>query len=179
MTPITKSVDNLVTGQPLQPRGVRRPVLLGVGGDTTVVVEVYALGCGVSLVRERPDLLGRQGAFELEPDGGFFVFDPLGAIHADGFVSSVKGDVAAVALAVQTVDQKDLAKLGHGVSHTGAPCKTAILALPQGMGKSRAAAVLVLRLGCTSIVDEWNQSQPITPGALHLTNGAVRMELPA
>lgn len=46
----------------------------------------------------------------------------------------------------------------------------AILWMPQGSGKSNAAGEVAKALGCTSVVHEWNPGQPMTPGALHLSN---------
>lgn len=160
---------NLVSGQPAQALGVGRPITGRVGGDTPIVVQVYALGRGVCLVGQRSNLPLREGAFELEAHGKIFVFDPLAADHANGFVTPVEGDIAAVALPVQAVDQKDLSKFGNG-GQLGAPFKTAILSLPQGSGKSLIAAELALALGCHTVVDEWTPRKPLTVGALHLTS---------
>ncbi|MDO8777056.1 MAG: hypothetical protein Q7K57_51780 [Burkholderiaceae bacterium] len=48
--------------------------------------------------------------------------------------------------------------------------KTVILTAPQGWGKTRNAEALQKEFGCRAVVDEWNHSQPLTSGALHLTN---------
>ena len=48
--------------------------------------------------------------------------------------------------------------------------QTAILWMPAGSGKSAAARHVADLLGCQQIVDEWDPSQIITRGALHLTN---------
>lgn len=174
------SVLDQAPGQPLQACAVSLPVGLAGGGQATVAVEVYALGRGVSLAGQGGDLLGRQGAFELEANGQRFIFDPLGAAHTHRFVSAVEGDVAPIWQMVQAVNQKDHAELGNGVSagavgHVGTPLKTAILSLPQGMGKTTMAHQVARWLGCTAIVDEWNPGLAVLPGALHLTSYALKV----
>lgn len=166
-------VNNLAPCQPLQALGVSSPVMGGVGGDASIVVEVYALGRGVALVTDGSDLLGREGTFELEANGKVFVFDPLGAAKTNGFVAPVQGHIAAIGQAVKAVDQEQLAELGCGAGQDGSPGKTAILGLPPGMGKTTIAPALAKRLGCTSVVDEWTPSLYVTPGALHVTNAAA------
>lgn len=162
---------NLVASQPAQALGVGGPVAGRVGGDAPIVVQVYALGRGVSLVGQRGDLPLREGAFELEAHGQIFVFDPLAAGHAHGFVAPVEGDITAVGQPVQAINQKDLAEFGHGAGgQLGAPLKTAILSLPQGSGKSLVAGPLARALGCRAVVDEWTPRMTFTAGALHLTN---------
>jgi hypothetical protein len=41
------------------------------------------------------------------------------------------------------------------------------------MGKSTMAHKLAAKLGCTSIVDPWNDTAMLLPGALHLTNSVI------
>lgn len=41
------------------------------------------------------------------------------------------------------------------------------------MGKSTIAAELARWLGCSCLVEEWEPSQAVLPGALHLTNREV------
>lgn len=48
--------------------------------------------------------------------------------------------------------------------------KTVILTAPPGWGKTTQAQALQAEFGCACVVDEWNPSKRITPGALHLTN---------
>lgn len=48
--------------------------------------------------------------------------------------------------------------------------KTVILSAPQGWGKSLKAEQLRTEFGCTTVVDEWDPTQPVTKGALHLTH---------
>lgn len=49
--------------------------------------------------------------------------------------------------------------------------RTVILSAPQGWGKTRNAETLRQEQGCSRVVDSWNpNSDPVTPGALHLTN---------
>ena len=166
-------VHDLVSRKPTQPLGVSSPVSGGIGGDTPIVVEIYALGRGVSLVGERSNLLGRQGAFELEANGKFFVFDPLSAEHANGFIAPVEGDVTPIGLLVKAVDQEHQAEFADGVGHVVSPSlKTVILPLPQGLGKTALAPSLALQLGCNSVVDEWHHGVPLTFGALHLSNAS-------
>jgi len=59
---------------------------------------------------------------------------------------------------------------------------TIILHGCQGAGKSKVAASLARRLGCTSVLDEWDGVQPIPRGALAMTNlrpGTFRVPLGA
>lgn len=169
------SMLNLVPGQALQPFGVRGPMGGAVGGDAPVVVKVYALGSGVALAGDRSDLACREGAFELEAHGKVFVIDPLFAARAEAhrFVPAVQGHVGAIGHAVEAVDEKDLAKFGHiDAAHDGGSLliETAILSLPQGMGKSTIATHLAARIGCRMVIDEWVPTQGLTLGALHLTS---------
>lgn len=164
----TSSYD-LVRGEPSQALCVSRPGDGRIGGHAPIVVKIYALGSGVALVGQGGDLLGREGSFKLEAHGKVFVFDPLGAGHAYGLVAPVKGDVTAIFLSLQAVDQEYLAKFGNSGGHSDSPLKTTILNLPQGYGKTTIARQLALRLGCKSVVDEWFPNQPLKPNALHLT----------
>lgn len=47
---------------------------------------------------------------------------------------------------------------------------TIILHGGQGAGKSRIAASLAHRLGCTCVIEEWDGMQPIPLDALAMTN---------
>jgi hypothetical protein len=81
---------------------------------------------------------------------------------------------------VQIKARNAIAALESARAVTGSPvinaqrmeggAETVILSLPQGSGKSLQAPQLAYVFGCTSVVDEWHPGQPITPGALHLTN---------
>lgn len=164
------SGDDLVTSQPLQPCGVRSPGSVGISGHTPIVVQVYALGRGVSVVTERGNLSGRESAFELEANGKIFVFDPVNAGQAYGFVTPVEGDVPSIRLQLQAVDQEHLAKFGDGISHGNNSQKTVILSLPSGFGKTTMATALLDKIGCQEIDDDWCPLHPLKPGALHLTN---------
>lgn len=165
-----KSGNDFVRSQSPKALGVGSPIAGRVGGDAPIVVEIYAIGSGVTLKRKGCNLIIREGTFELEANGEIFIFDPLFAIQAHGLVASIEGDVAPVFLSLQAVDQEYLVEFGQGIGHSGSPLKTTILALPQGYGKTSMASALADKLGCTSIVDEWNPKVPLTPGALHLTN---------
>lgn len=167
---IAESVIDLAASQPSQAFNVSSPVFGGIGGNTSIVVEVYALGRGVTLVADGSDLLCREGTFKFETNGKVFVFDQLGAVKSNWLVAPVQGDVAAIWQPVETVDQEQLAELGCGAGQNGSPGKTAILSLPPGMGKTTIAPALAKHLGCTSVVDEWTPSIYVTQGALHLTN---------
>lgn len=48
--------------------------------------------------------------------------------------------------------------------------KTVILCAPQGAGKGLRAPALMREHGCTTLIEEWWPGEPLTPGALHLTN---------
>lgn len=160
---------NLVASQPAQALGVCSPITGRSGGDTPIVVKVYALGRGVSLVGQRGNLSLREGAFELEAHGKVFVIDPLAAGHANGFVAPVEGCITPVGEPVQTINQKDLAEFRNS-GQFDAPSKTTILSLPQGTGKSLIANQLASALGCHCVVDEWTPHKRLTVGALHLTS---------
>lgn len=168
------SVLDHVPSQPLQPLAVGTPVGGAAGGDAPVAVELYALGRGVTLVREGGDLPHREGTLELEAHGQRLVIDPLGAAHTHRLVAPIQGHITPVGLEIEAVDQEHLAELGHGLSGHGIPpLKTAILSLPQGMGKTAVAQRLARWLGCTLIVDEWHPGLRVVRGALHLTNCEV------
>jgi SpoVK/Ycf46/Vps4 family AAA+-type ATPase len=47
---------------------------------------------------------------------------------------------------------------------------TIILHGAQGAGKSLVAAAVARRLGCTSLIDGWDGKQPVSEGALVVTN---------
>lgn len=47
--------------------------------------------------------------------------------------------------------------------------KAVIIYGPPASGKTRNAKALAAHFGCSQIVDEWDDRQPITRGALHLT----------
>ena len=162
-----------VASQQLQPIAVGAPVGSAVGGDATVAVEIYALGRGISLARQGHDLPLSERAFELEAHGQRFVIDPLACGHAHGFVAPIKGHVLAVWQQIKAVDQEVMAEAESGRGHERTPLKTAILSLPQGMGKSTIAQALAVALGCGHIVDEWSPVHVVLPGALHLTSSEV------
>jgi len=46
---------------------------------------------------------------------------------------------------------------------------TVIIFGPAGCGKTRNAKALQRFYGCNAIVDEWEDGDPVSPGALHLT----------
>jgi hypothetical protein len=165
-----QSGHDLVRSQSPQALGIGSPISGRIGGDTPIVVEVYALGRGVTLERQGCNLLAGQGTFELEAHGKVFVFDPLSAIHAHRLVPPVEGNVGAVFQALQAVNQENLAEFGRCVGHIGFPLKTTILMLEAGMGKTTIAKQLADHLGCTTVIDEWNWGKPLTLNALHLTN---------
>ena len=167
-----QSANDLVPCESPQALGVSGPVSGRIGGDAPIVVEVYALGRGVALEGQGSDLLGREGAFELKANGKVFVFDPLGARHANGLVTPVERHVTTLLQPLEAVDHEHLTELGNSLGHIK-PLKAAILSLPAGSGKSAIAGLLSQRLGCTSVVDEWNTDKPLTPGALHLTNDLI------
>jgi hypothetical protein len=174
------SVHNLVACKPLQAGAVGRPVGGAIGGHTPIVVEVYALGVGVALVREGSNLRGAQGTFELEANGKRVVIDPLRSRKTQRLVPPVQGDVAAIGLPLQAVNQHEMAQFRSRVSgsHNGASsqAKAAILSLPQGWGKTTMAPAMAAFLGLHWIVEEWHPAQHIVPGALHLTSEPVDSE---
>ena len=149
--------------------GISRPSGVGAGGDAAIVVEVYALGRGVSIERKHLDLSHTQCAFELETHDKFFVIDPDAAIKINGFVTPVERNVMPSWQPIETVDQKNLAKFTGYSRHDATFTKTVILSLPQGVGKSTIAQRMAARLGCFLIVDQWQSYMPLIRGALHLT----------
>lgn len=165
--------NHFPTGQALQPGAVGRPSGITIGGHGPVVVEVYALGAGVVAAAQGDDLSLAQGAFELEAAGRRLVFDPSRAGHTQWLVAPIQRDVTVTSNAVQTVDEESACEIDLGVAHEAPLLKTAILALPQGWGKTTIAAALAHRLGCTSVIDDWAFGQQMTQGALHLTNAEV------
>lgn len=172
------SAHNLVPSELLQARAVGLPIGGAGSWNATVVVEVYALGSGVTLEREAGALRVGQGAFEVEAAGRRFVVDPLTACKTEWFVPPIQGDVAAIGQELQAVDEKDLAQVACGavgaVAHGHSPvAKTAILDLPQGLGKTTLARAIAARIGCTRIVEDWWPTEPMLAGALHLTSADV------
>ena len=172
MRPIQSSHDQ-VSGEPFESIRVGGPVGIGGCGHTAIVVEIYALGCGITLVGQRLDLPPTEPAFELESNGKVFVFDPLGACHAHGFVTSVKGHIRTVFEFLQAIDHESVSKVSNALCHGDSSLKTVILYLPQGYGKSLMAHAIAAELGCNSVVDDWGVDEQITPGALHLTNDDI------
>jgi hypothetical protein len=158
---------NLVPSQTLQSGSIGGPGAWRVGGNTPIVVEVYTLGRGIAIKAESSNLLGREGAFELEAFDKFFTFDVAGAIRAQGLIAPIQDDVAAVSLPLQAIDQKDVADLER---HYSSFIKTVIVGLPAASGKTTLAEQMMAHFGCISIVDGWCNRDAITPGALHLTN---------
>ena len=168
--PGAASVLHGVASQLLQPLAVRGPGGGGVGGDATVVVEVYALGRGVALAGERGHLPGAEGTFELEGHGKRLVIDMLGAVKAHWLVAPVQSYVVPIGQLVQAVDEEKLSEFGFGLGHSALHAKTAILSLPQGWGKTTIAHEMAARLGCLWVADDWCFGPPLVHGALHLTN---------
>lgn len=163
----TNSGLDLVPRQTLKPGGIVSPNGGRFGGNTSIVVQVYTFGRGVTIEAESSNLLGRKGAFELEAFGKFFTFDMAGAVQAQGLVAPIQGDVAAVSLPLQAMNQKDVAELER---HGTPSVKTVIVSLPPATGKTTLAEQMMTKFGCTSIVEEWCNREALTPGALHLTN---------
>lgn len=171
------SADNQVSGQFLESLGVSLPVGVPSSGYTTVVVEKYALGRGVTIERERGHLAGREGAFEFEAHGQFLSFNRLVCEQSERRVLSVEYFVAAVRQALQAEGEEEHPELVRiAAAHAaGTPLKTAILQLPPATGKTTVANQLAQWLGCIHVVDEWCPDYPLVEGALHLTNA----EMPA
>lgn len=169
------SVHHLVPGQPLQAGAVGLPVGSAGCGNASILVEVYALGIGVSLARQGNDLCRTEGSFELEVNGKRVAIEPLRSRKAQWVVSPVQRHVAAIGLALQAVDQDKVAQIGDGLSHWAAPFKAeaVILSLPAGWGKTTMAPALAPLLGLDQIVEEWCPALALLPGALHLTNEPV------
>ena len=166
------SVHNFVPSQPLKARAVGLPVGSAGCGNASILVEVYALGVGVTLARQGNNLRSAEGSFELEANGKRFVFEPLRSRKAQWVVAPVQRHVSAIGLALQAVDEHQVAQIGDGLSHWLAPSKAeaVILSLPAGAGKTTMARELAAALACEWIVDEWSPSLGVFPGALHLTN---------
>jgi hypothetical protein len=55
---------------------------------------------------------------------------------------------------------------------------TVIIYGPPRSGKTFNSEQLRHDYGCSSVVDGWQQGDPITPGALHLTNAPPRVDNP-
>ena len=51
----------------------------------------------------------------------------------------------------------------------------AVLWVPQGVGKSTVAREVAKAIGCIAIVDDWRPGQPLTAGALHITNAGLHI----
>lgn len=167
---------NLVARQPAQARGVSGPVTGRIGGHTPIVVQVYALGRGVTIEGQRGNLPLREGTLKFDAHGKILVLDPLAASHAHGHIAPVKGNIAAVGQVLQAVDQEDLPNVGHGAGgQFSAPLKTVILSLPPGSGKTLLGGQIAKALGCHGVVDEWALGKLLTAGALHLTNEVVEV----
>lgn len=151
--------------------GISRPSSIGAGGDAAIVVEVYALGRGVSIERKHLDLSGAQCAFELETNDRFFVIDPDAALRIERGITPIECNVLPARHSLEAVNEKNIAELAvysrsrHDISQQ----KAVILSLPQGAGKSTIAQCMAARLGCFLIVDEWRVGQSLIQGALHLT----------
>ncbi len=163
---------HFVSGQFLEPFGVSLPVRIPAGGYTTVVVEVYALGRGVTIERERGDLAGREGTLELEAGGQFLSFNRLVCEQSERRVLSVEYFVTAIRQALDAVGEEEHPELERiAAAHfAGTPSKTAILQLPPATGKTTVAQQLAQWLGCIHVLDEWCPDYPLVEGALHLTN---------
>lgn len=155
------------TSQLVYPLHVGAPIGCAVGRETSFPIEVYALGVGVTVARDGEYVALGKRRFELEALGARFIFDPLQAHVANGFVAPVQGDVAAVFEPLQAVDEVGGQEVLHGDL---SPAKTAILSLPQGLGKTTMAVDLACALGCKGVVDDWCPGLPMRIGALHLTS---------
>ena len=165
-----QSGQDLVRRQSPQALGVGSPGTGRVGGRASIVVQIYTLGRGVTIEAQSSNLIGREGTFELKAFGKFFTFDVTRAVQAQGLVAPIKGNVAAVSLPVQAMDQKDVAELKR---HGNPPVNTVIVSLPPATGKTTLADQMMNKFGCTSIVEEWCNRIALTPGALHLTNQSL------
>jgi len=171
-----QSTDNLVRGQLTQAHAVGSPVGGAGGGDAAIVVEIYAIGAGVTLVGQSGDLPLAQVAFEFKANGKVFVIDPLSARQAYGLVSAVQGHVTTVFEPLQAVDQEQLAKVGGVDGHAQSPLRTIILSLPAGSGKSTYAHQLCSQFNCGALVDDWSTHEALIAGALHLTNQSIEVQ---
>ncbi len=141
--------------------------------DCFEVVQVYAVGAGIAVERDRDDLQPREGALELEAHGNHYVVDPLKAVEAQWRVVSIESVVGASRLQIDAVEQIQLTKFGCCGGHESAPRKTAILTAPQGFGKSTIAHAMAAFIGCTHVVEEWDPATPAVLGALHLTSSPL------
>lgn len=160
----------------------QQPQPLAVGGQVGPVhgqratVEVYALGAGVTIARDRADLVVREGALELEANGQVLVLDPLSTRVTDGLVVPIEGYVAAVGQSVEAVDEAQGgdgigAVVGHGDGDGDG--HAVILSLPRGSGKTLVGRKLASMLGLRWVVDPWLPGQPLVRDALHLTDAEV------
>lgn len=169
------AADDLVSSQFLESFGVSLPVRIPASGHTTVVVEKYSLGRGVTIERESGNLAGREGALELEACGKFLSFNRLVCEQSDRRVLSVEYFVAAIRQELYAVGEEEHPELVRiAAAHAaGTPLKTAILQLPPATGKTTVAQELAQWLGCIHVLDEWCPDYPLVEGALHLTNAEV------
>lgn len=164
-------------GKQVQPLGVGHPGFLRRGRGVGTPVQVYALGRGVWTSREHGNLRVGEGVLEFDVKGDKIWVDPFGGDVAQGLVTAVEDLIAAVGCEVKAVGQDQFVELAH--LHGGTPPKvvqTAILALPQGAGKTSIGRDLAGRLGCTHVVDFWEPTLPLLPGALHLCEPLERFE---
>lgn len=152
---------------------VLRPVRGSADRIGVLPIQVYAIGAGITVSGERSDLTGRQGTFELEANGKFFVFEVLCARKADWFVSVVERDVAAIWQQIKAVDEVKPPQGRDAFLHACSSQKTCIVTLPRGIGKTTIAPELATALGCHTIIDDWGPKLTVLPGALHLTSEEV------
>lgn len=169
------SVHDGKAGQQPQPLAVGGPV--GAVQGQRAAVEVYALGAGVTIARDRADLVAREGVLELEANGQFLVFDPCAARLTEGLVVPIEGYVAAVGQSVEAVDE---AQGGDGIGAFGAhggngqrAAEAVILSLPAGTGKTLVGKRVAAALGLQWVVDPWLPGHPLVRDALHLTDAEV------
>ncbi len=172
-TPAKPSVFNGVFHEAPYTARVVRPIRGRADRTGVLPVEVYAIGAGITVSRERSDLTGRQGAFELEANGKFFVFDMLSARKTNWFVSVVERDIAAIWQQIKAMDEVEPPQGRDAFLHACSSQKTCIVTLPQGIGKTTLASALAVALGCHTIVDDWGPGLTVIPGALHLTSDEV------
>lgn len=172
---VLAAVQDPVPSQPLETMYVNLPVLRRIHWVQSTCIQLYALGRGVTVTGKGSNLLRREGSFELEANGMVFVFDPIDARHAYGFVASIESDIAAISHLIEAVDEENLPEFGlTRIAHDDVFKKTVVLSLPQGMGKSTIAKKLATQLDLTRIVDSWDDiSMPLIPGALHLTHAVI------
>lgn len=163
---------DFVASQAPQALAVGQPVGSAGSGNAPVVVQIYSLGCGVSIERKAPNLSCAQGTFELESHGHTLVFAPGNAIKAERLVLPIERYIEAVGLQLETVDQEDIPDACRFFGHTWPQSQTAILSLPAATGKTTVAHQLAIALNCKYIVDEWHPGLPMLQNALHLTNVA-------